>query len=167
MRRRPYSVVLLDEIEKAHPDVFNVLLQCLGRKADQQGPDEDLKYSYHNDPKTPVRKIHGKAVLGFTAARDTERAHAEMKDRVMDAVKAIFRRSQQVDEIIVFHALCLIIPSLSWICSVGRMSRLKESTGIEIAVITRPRKTDQRRTDPNYGARPFSEPFSAWWRTPV
>jgi ATP-dependent Clp protease ATP-binding subunit ClpC len=162
VRRRPYSVVLLDEIEKAHPDVFNVLLQVLedGRLTEARGRTVDFRNTVIiMTSNAGAEAIHGKAVLGFTAARDTERAHVEMKDRVMDAVKAIFRPEflNRVDEIIVFHALGVDhLKSIVDLQLSAVMSRLKESTGIEIVVTNEAKeKLIREGTDPNYGARPL------------
>ena len=104
VRRKPYSVILFDEIEKAHPDVFNVLLQILddGRLTDGQGRTVDFK----NTIVIMTSNIGSQRILeyrGAVAGRDYER----MKNAVMDELRMHFRPEflNRVDEIIVFHAL--------------------------------------------------------------
>jgi ATP-dependent Clp protease ATP-binding subunit ClpB len=105
VRRRPYQVILLDEIEKAHPDVFNVLLQVLddGRLTDGQGRTVNFK-----DSVIVMTSNVGSHVI--TAAGDSTRdpqAYERMNDQVMDALRATFRPEflNRVDEVIVFHSL--------------------------------------------------------------
>ncbi len=162
VRRRPYSVILLDEIEKAHPDVFNVLLQVLedGRLTEARGRTVDFRNTVIiMTSNAGAEAIHGRAVLGFTAARDTEKAHVEMRDRVMDAVKAIFRPEflNRVDEIIVFHALGVEhLKSIVDLQLAAVTSRLKESSDIDIAVTDKAKeRLINEGTDPDYGARPL------------
>ncbi|NLO89049.1 MAG: ATP-dependent Clp protease ATP-binding subunit [Clostridia bacterium] len=108
VRRRPYSVVLFDEVEKAHPEVFNVLLQVLedGRLTDAQGRTVDFRNTVvimtSNVGATTTR--FGK--LGFTAA-ESEDKYREMKDSVMRELRRTFRPEflNRIDEIIVFHPL--------------------------------------------------------------
>ncbi len=108
IRRKPYSVVLFDEIEKAHPDVFNVLLQVLedGHITDAQG----RKVSFKNTviimtSNAGARNIISPKRLGFTSKEDAERDYEAMKKGVMDEVKQIFRPEflNRIDDIIVFH----------------------------------------------------------------
>jgi ATP-dependent Clp protease ATP-binding subunit ClpC len=162
VRRKPYSVVLLDEIEKAHPDVFNVLLQVLedGRLTEAKGRTVDFRnVVIIMTSNAGAEIIHGKAVLGFTAQKDVEREHSEMKDRVMDAVRSIFRPEflNRVDEIIVFHALTqehlksIVELQLSQV-----EKRLQESTDIILKVTQGAKdKLIREGTDANYGARPL------------
>jgi ATP-dependent Clp protease ATP-binding subunit ClpB len=100
VRRRPYSVVLFDEIEKAHPDVFNVLLQVLddGRLTDGQGRTVDFK----NTVVIMTSNLGSTAITGLGPGRE-----AEMRERVMEALRAAFRPEflNRVDEVIIFHAL--------------------------------------------------------------
>jgi len=100
VRRRPYSVLLLDEIEKAHPDVFNVLLQILddGRATDGQGRTVDFR----NTVIIMTSNLGSTYITGAGASGD-----AEMRDRVMDALRANFRPEflNRVDEVIIFKAL--------------------------------------------------------------
>ena len=110
VRRRPFSVVLFDEIEKAHPDVFNTLLQILeeGRLTDAQGRTVDFKNTVIiMTSNLGTRDLHKKAV-GFHAG-DDEMGYEYMKDKVTDELKRHFRPEfiNRLDEIIVFHELTM------------------------------------------------------------
>lgn len=162
VRRKPYSVVLLDEIEKAHPDVFNVLLQVLedGRLTEARGRTVDFRNTVIiMTSNAGAEVIHGKAVLGFTAARDAEKAHVEMKDRVMEAVKRIFRPEflNRVDEIIVFHSLTAEhLKSIVDLQLRDVAKRLMESSKIAIEITDKAKeKLIEEGTDAAYGARPL------------
>lgn len=162
VRRKPYSVVLLDEIEKAHPDVFNVLLQVLedGRLTEARGRTVDFRnVVIIMTSNAGAEAIHGKAVLGFTTDRDTARAHEDMKDRVMDAVKATFRPEfiNRVDEIIVFHALTVEhLKSIVDLQLKDVAGRLEETWDIKTQITDRAKeKLIEEGTDPDYGARPL------------
>jgi len=99
VRRKPYSVVLLDEVEKAHPDVFNILLQVLddGRLTDGQGRTVDFKNCV----------IIMTSNLGSQRVHEADSDYAQMKEQVMESVNAHFRPEfiNRVDDIVVFHAL--------------------------------------------------------------
>ena len=111
VRRRPYSVVLLDEIEKAHPDVFNILLQILedGRLTDAQGRAVDFRNTIViMTSNIGAATISKGQVLGFSEkVEDGGLGYEEMKDRVMGELKRVFRPEflNRVDEVIVFHKL--------------------------------------------------------------
>ena len=113
VRRKPYSIVLLDEIEKAHPDVFNILLQVLddGRLTDSQGRTVDFKNTVIiMTSNIGASNIKTAGTMGFSAdaaGEEQKAAYDKMKARVMDALKATFRPEflNRVDETIVFHAL--------------------------------------------------------------
>jgi ATP-dependent Clp protease ATP-binding subunit ClpC len=114
VRRRPYAVVLLDEIEKAHPDVFNLLLQVLddGRLTDSQGRVVDFKNTViimtSNVGATGITTTND---IGFRPQKDsgqsTEQAYERMKTKILDEVKHTFRPEflNRVDEVVVFHQL--------------------------------------------------------------
>ena len=109
VRRRPYSVVLFDEIEKAHPDVFNMLLQVLddGRLTDSVGHVVDFKNTILIMTSNLGTSFIGKRTTpGFLPEGD-ETTHDRMKERVLDELKRAFRPEfiNRVDDIIVFHAL--------------------------------------------------------------
>jgi ATP-dependent Clp protease ATP-binding subunit ClpC len=110
VRRRPYSVVLLDEIEKAHPEVFNVLLQVLedGRLTEARGRTVDFRNTVIiMTSNIGAHLIRGKTGLGFRAGDEPEREYEAMKDRIMDEVKRTLRPEflNRIDELIVFHPL--------------------------------------------------------------
>ena len=104
VRRRPYQVILLDEIEKAHPDVFNVLLQVLddGRLTDGQGRTVDFK----NTVIVMTSNVGSQFITGYSGKRD-EAAYEQMKKQVTETLRTVFRPEflNRIDEIIVFHAL--------------------------------------------------------------
>ncbi|MEN3005274.1 ATP-dependent Clp protease ATP-binding subunit [Dehalobacterium formicoaceticum] len=110
VRRKPYSVVLLDEIEKAHPEVFNILLQVLedGRLTDSKGRTVDFRNTViimtSNVGATTIRK---ETKLGFTSTVSADDDYNAMRDRIMEEMKRTFRPEflNRIDEIIVFHAL--------------------------------------------------------------
>ena len=111
VRRRPFSVILFDEIEKAHPDVFNILLQIMddGRLTDSQGHIVDFRNTIvimtSNIGGSDI--VSSKKNLGFVENETHEQEFSEMKDKVIDEVKKVFRPEfiNRVDEIIVFHKL--------------------------------------------------------------
>jgi len=110
VRRKPYAVILFDEVEKAHPDVFNVLLQILedGRLTDGQGRVVDFKNTVIvMTSNAGAHAIKKQRSLGFGSADSREKSYEAMKDNIMGEVKQIFRPEflNRVDEIIVFHAL--------------------------------------------------------------
>lgn len=110
VRRRPYSVVLFDEIEKAHAEVFNILLQVLedGRLTDSQGRTVDFRNTViimtSNVGASIIDKDTG---LGFRPTGDTKASYERMKERVTEAMKKTFRPEflNRVDDVVVFHAL--------------------------------------------------------------
>ena len=110
VRRKPYSVILFDEIEKAHPEVFNILLQVLedGRLTDAQGRTVDFRNTVITmTANVGAHLIHKEGALGFRVVQDEEGSYRQMKDKVMDEVKRTFRPEflNRIDEIIVFRPL--------------------------------------------------------------
>ena len=110
VRRKPFSVVLFDEIEKAHPDIFNSLLQILdeGRLTDAQGRVVDFKNTVIvMTTNLGTRDINRSVNLGFAQAGDTESSYEKMKAKVADELKQHFRPEflNRIDEIVVFHQL--------------------------------------------------------------
>ncbi len=155
VRRRPYQVVLLDEIEKAHPDVFNVLLQVLddGRLTDSQGRTVDFRNTV-----VIMTSNVGSGQIQSGAGRPGESAYESMKRQVTDALRAQFRPEflNRVDEVIVFHALTDAelgaIAELRLVELVRRIAAndlTLELTPAAKALIVR------EGTDPAYGARPL------------
>jgi ATP-dependent Clp protease ATP-binding subunit ClpC len=110
VRRKPYSVVLLDEIEKAHPDVFNILLQILedGRLTDAQGRKVDFRNTIViMTSNIGAGTISKNQTLGFSIGDETGLSYEDMKDRIMGELKKVFRPEllNRIDEVIVFHKL--------------------------------------------------------------
>ena len=110
IRRNPYSVVLFDEVEKAHPDVFNILLQVLddGHITDSQGHKIDFKNTVIiMTSNAGAENIVAPKLLGFTSQDDEKMRYDRMKTGVMDEVKRLFKPEflNRIDEIIVFHPL--------------------------------------------------------------
>jgi len=110
VRRRPYSVILLDEIEKAHPEVFNILLQVLddGRLTDGKGRTVDFRNSVIiMTSNVGAEGIGKEKTLGFQPKEDKALDYVKMKDRIMERMKSVFRPEflNRLDEIIVFHSL--------------------------------------------------------------
>jgi ATP-dependent Clp protease ATP-binding subunit ClpC len=110
VRRKPYSVVLLDEIEKAHPDVFNILLQILedGKLTDAQGRKVDFRNTIViMTSNIGAASISKNQSLGFSIGDESGLSYEDMKDRVMGELKKIFRPEllNRIDEVIVFHKL--------------------------------------------------------------
>ncbi len=110
IRRKPYSVLLFDEVEKAHPDVFNILLQVLddGHITDAQGRRIDFKNTVIiMTSNVGARNIVSPKKLGFASPSDDEATYSGMKKGVLDEVKKLFRPEflNRIDESIVFHSL--------------------------------------------------------------
>ena len=110
VRKNPYSVILFDEIEKAHPDVFNVLLQVLddGRITDSQGRTVDFKNTIIiMTSNAGAQRIVDPKKLGFSNVENAESEHKDMKNNIMEEVKRMFKPEflNRIDDIIVFRAL--------------------------------------------------------------
>lgn len=110
IRRKPYSVILLDEIEKAHPDVFNILLQVLedGRLTDGQGRTVDFRNAVViMTSNVGAESVRNAKVVGFTSAADSEADYEKMKERMLEQMKHTFRPEflNRIDETIVFQSL--------------------------------------------------------------
>ncbi|MFD2369489.1 ATP-dependent Clp protease ATP-binding subunit [Brevibacillus sp. GCM10020057] len=160
VRRKPYSVILLDEIEKAHPDVFNILLQVLddGRLTDSKGRTVDFRNTVvimtSNVGASMIKK---NMTLGFTTG-DTERKYQDMKDRVMDELKKSFRPEflNRIDEVIVFHSLEQEhIEQIVSLMTDELRKRLQEQN-IDFQLTDEAKKVLAKEGfDPAYGARPL------------
>ncbi|QIZ06019.1 ATP-dependent Clp protease ATP-binding subunit [Priestia megaterium] len=160
VRRKPYSVVLLDEIEKAHPDVFNILLQVLedGRLTDSKGRTVDFR----NTVLIMTSNVGAEALkrnkyVGFNI-QDGEQDYKDMKGKVMGELKKAFRPEflNRIDEIIVFHALeRKHLEEIVTLLSEQLIKRLKEQNiSLELTPAAKG-KISQEGYDPEYGARPL------------
>ncbi len=159
VRRKPFSVVLFDEIEKAHPDVFNTLLQILeeGRLTDAQGRSVDFKNTVIiMTSNLGTRDIHKKAV-GFHVA-DEEVSYEYMKERVTEELKKNFRPEfiNRLDEIIVFHELTMDELKQIVDLMLERVREQLESQHLDIALTDDAKEfLGSRGYDPEFGARPL------------
>ena len=161
VRRKPYSVVLLDEIEKAHPEVFNILLQVLedGRLTDSKGRVVDFRNTLIiMTSNVGAETIKKNGTLGFTAGNDEARDYSDMKDKVMGELKRTFRPEflNRIDEIIVFHSLNEEhIGRIVSLMADELAKRLKEQD-IEFTLSEEAKKfLAKEGYDPQYGARPL------------
>lgn len=162
VRTHPYSVILFDEIEKAHPDVFNILLQVLddGHITDSQG----RKVDFSNTVIIMTSNAGAKAIvepkkLGFATKENPADDYKRMKQNVMDEVKQIFRPEflNRIDEIIVFHALqkTHMKQIVSLMCK-DFSKRLKSQMDIRLKLRESARNyIVEKGTDAKYGARPL------------
>ena len=162
VRRNPYSVILFDEIEKAHPDVFNILLQVLddGHITDAQGRKIDFKNTIIiMTSNAGAENIISPKRLGFGAASDAKADYTFMKERVMDEVKRLFKPEflNRIDEIIVFHQLSKDhIKGIADIMLSTIGKRSKDQLGIELTVTDEAREyLIDKGYDEKYGARPL------------
>ncbi|MGN8545189.1 ATP-dependent chaperone ClpB [Bradyrhizobium sp. 13971] len=152
VRRRPYQVVLFDEIEKAHPDVFNVLLQVLddGRLTDGQGRTVDFR----NTLIIMTSNLGSEFLVNQPEGEDT----AAVRDQVMGVVRAHFRPEflNRIDEIILFHRLQKSEMGRIVEIQFARLTRLLEDRKIELTLDAKARDwLAEKGWDPAYGARPL------------
>jgi len=173
VRRKPYSVVLLDEVEKAHPDVFNILLQILedGKLTDAQGRRVDFRNAIMiMTSNIGASTISKNVTLGFSIGDDTGLSYEEMKDRIMGELKKVFRPEllNRIDEVIVFHKLAReeILEIVDLL-----LARLREQMAIHDAAID---LTDEAKEllvekgyDPTMGARPLRRAIQRYIEDPL
>jgi ATP-dependent Clp protease ATP-binding subunit ClpC len=161
VRRKPYSVVLLDEIEKAHPEVFNILLQVLedGRLTDSKGRTVDFRNTLIiMTSNVGAEAIKKNTSLGFTAVQDSGREYSNMKDKVMGELKKSFRPEflNRIDEIIVFHSLDEAhIAQIVSLMAEDLRKRLKEQDVDFVLTDSAKMFLAKEGFDPTYGARPL------------
>jgi ATP-dependent Clp protease ATP-binding subunit ClpC len=165
VRRRPYSVVLLDEIEKAHPDVFNLLLQVLedGRLTDSQGRQVDFKNAV-------IIMTSNVGAIGMTtttdigfrpqklSAEDEVKAYDRMKNRVMEEVKQTFRPEflNRVDEVVVFHQLTREQIEQIVTLELEKVAREVHAQEMELKITDAAKSLLAKKGwDPQFGARPL------------
>jgi ATP-dependent Clp protease ATP-binding subunit ClpB len=168
IRRRPYQVILLDEIEKAHPDVFNILLQVLddGRLTDGQGRTVDFK----NTVIIMTSNVGSQLISAVTTGQEDREAYEAMKRQVTEALRAQFRPEflNRVDEIIVFHALtdehlARIVELL-----LGGLERRLAEQDLSLELTPAARAVIVREgTDPAYGARPLKRTIQRLVENPL
>ena len=162
VRRNPYSVVLFDEIEKAHPDVFNILLQVLddGHITDSTG----RKVSFKNcviimTSNAGANRIVDPKKLGFAAVEDEKMDYDKMKSGVMDEIKLIFKPEfiNRIDEIVVFRMLNESdMMKIATILTGSLVKRAKEYMGIDLTITDAAKKLLVKKgSDKKFGARPL------------
>lgn len=162
VRRNPYSVILFDEIEKAHPDVFNILLQVLddGHITDAQGRKIDFKQTIIiMTSNAGAQVIVEPKKLGFGAQEDEKQDYERMKSSVMDEVRRMFKPEflNRIDEIIVFHSLNKEhIKKIVSILLKNLEKRCKDTMGITLKVSNTVKEhLAEAGFDSKYGARPL------------
>ena len=172
VRRRPYSVVLFDEIEKAHPDVFNTLLQVLedGHMTDSTGRKVDFRNTVIvMTSNVGARRITKNITLGFQKASEDDQ-YEKMKDRVVEEAKKVFNPEflNRVDELLVFHRLTH--EQLRTIVEIGLrdvMARLDEQD-IELVMTDEVRDfIVDKGSDNEYGARPLRRAVQQYIEDPL
>jgi ATP-dependent Clp protease ATP-binding subunit ClpB len=164
VRRRPYQVVLFDEIEKAHPDVFNVLLQVLddGRLTDGQGRTVDFR----NVLIVMTSNLGSEYLVNLREGEDTKTVERE----VMAVVRGHFRPEflNRVDEIILFHRLRREDMSEIVDIQLRRLNRLLEDRKIGLSLDAKARQwLAEKGYDPTYGARPLKRVIQKWVQDPL
>ena len=162
VRRNPYSVILFDEIEKAHPDVFNILLQVLddGHITDAQGRKVDFKQTcIIMTSNAGAQSIVEPKKLGFSSVEDDNKDYERMKSGVMEEVRRIFKPEflNRIDEILVFHMLNKQqIRQIVTILVNKLQKRCKEQLDIELIVRSSVKDyLAESGYDSKYGARPL------------
>jgi ATP-dependent Clp protease ATP-binding subunit ClpB len=172
VRRRPYSVILLDEVEKAHPDVFNILLQVLddGRLTDGQGRTVDFRNTVIIMTSNLGSQMIQEISVNSAGGDDSPQAYTQMKAAVMGVVQAHFRPEfiNRLDDIVVFHPLDKVqIREIARIQLRGLDKRLAER-GLKLVL------SDEALAllgnvgfDPVYGARPLKRAVQQQLENPL
>ncbi|MGI6609587.1 MAG: ATP-dependent Clp protease ATP-binding subunit [Limnochordia bacterium] len=161
VRRRPYSVILLDEVEKAHPEVFNILLQVLedGRLTDAKGRTVDFRNTVLiMTSNVGAHEIQRETTIGFRLEMDEKASYESMKTKVMEELRRTFRPEflNRIDEVIVFHALNKEqLKSIVGIMTRDLQKHLKQRD-VQLQ-FTEAAKTllAEKGYNPEYGARPL------------
>ncbi|MDE0853351.1 MAG: ATP-dependent chaperone ClpB [Nevskia sp.] len=168
VRRRPYSVILFDEVEKAHPEVFNVLLQVLddGRLTDGQGRTVDFR----NTVVVMTSNLGSQLIQDLMGKDSAKSDYAAIKEAVMEVVRQHFRPEfiNRIDESVVFHPLgAAQIRAITEIQTVGLRKRLGErGIGLEISEAALS-KLAEAGYDPVYGARPLKRAIQTLVENPL
>jgi ATP-dependent Clp protease ATP-binding subunit ClpC len=174
VRRKPYSVLLLDEIEKAHPDVFNILLQILedGRLTDAQGRTVDFRHCIViMTSNIGAAEIARNTPLGFAVSDDeTGITYDDMKNRIMGELKKVFRPEflNRIDEVIVFHKLSKdeIKQIVELLLMRIRESMAERELQLELSEGAKDMLVD-KGWDPSMGARPLRRAIQRYVEDPL
>lgn len=169
VRTNPYSVVLFDEIEKAHSDVFNILLQVLddGHITDSQGRKVDFKNTIIiMTSNTGAQGIVDPKQLGFVTVSDETKEHEKMKSNVMDELKRTFKPEflNRIDDIIVFHALSEAnVKDITGLMLKELKNRVQTQMDIELKFTDHVKKyIFEKGYDKKYGARPLKRAIQTY-----
>lgn len=173
VRRRPYSVILLDEIEKAHPEVFNILLQVLedGRLTDAKGRTVDFRNTVLiMTSNVGAHQIQREAGIGFRLENDEADSYEAMKTKVTEELRKTFRPEflNRIDEVIVFHALNKAhLKEIVQILVAGFSKQLQER-GVHITFTEAACDLlAEKGYDPDYGARPLRRAIQRYIENPL
>jgi ATP-dependent Clp protease ATP-binding subunit ClpC len=172
VRRRPYSVVLFDEIEKAHPDVFNMLLQVLddGRLSDSLGHVVDFKNTILIMTSNLGTQLIGKRTQPGFLQESQDESYERMKGRVIEELKRAFRPEflNRIDDIVVFHSLSVDHIEGIIRLMMNRIDKQLAEKGIQIALTPAAEELLlQKGYDPIYGARQLRRTIQKAGDTPV
>jgi ATP-dependent Clp protease ATP-binding subunit ClpC len=173
VRRKPYSVILLDEIEKAHPDVFNILLQIFedGHLTDSQGKRVDFKNTVIiMTSNLGAREIQKNTPMGFKKIDTEDLSYDEIKEKVMCALKRVFRPEflNRVDEVVVFHKLSQKQVFNIMDLMMSRVAQALELQGIMIEVKKSAKNLLlEKGFDPAMGARPMRRAIQNMVEDPI
>jgi ATP-dependent Clp protease ATP-binding subunit ClpC len=173
VRRKPYSVLLLDEIEKAHPDVFNILLQILedGRLTDAQGRTVDFRNAIViMTSNIGASEISKNTSIGFTVADETGMSYGDMKNRIMSDLKKVFRPEflNRIDEVIVFHKLAKdeVKEIIDLMIARVRVQVAEHELQLELTDEAKELLVD-KGWDPSMGARPLRRAIQRYVEDPL
>ena len=173
VRRKPYSVLLLDEIEKAHPDVFNILLQILedGRLTDAQGRTVDFRNSIViMTSNIGAQDIARNAPLGFAISDETGVTYEDMKSRIMGDLKKVLRPEflNRIDEVIVFHKLAKdeIKEIIDLMINRVRVQVAEHELQLELTEESK-ELLIEKGWDPSMGARPLRRAIQRYIEDPL
>jgi len=173
VRRKPYSVLLLDEIEKAHPDVFNILLQILedGRLTDAQGRTVDFRNAIViMTSNIGASEIAKNTSIGFTVADETGMSYGDMKNRIMGDLKKVFRPEflNRIDEVIVFHKLAKdeVKEIVDLMINRVRVQVAEHELQLELSDEAKDLLVD-KGWDPSMGARPLRRAIQRYIEDPL
>ena len=173
VRRKPYSVLLLDEIEKAHPDVFNILLQILedGRLTDAQGRTVDFRNAIViMTSNIGASEISKNTSIGFTVSDETGMSYDDMKNRIMGDLKKVFRPEflNRIDEVIVFHKLSKdeVKEIIDLMINRVRVQVAEHELQLELTDEAKDLLVD-KGWDPSMGARPLRRAIQRYIEDPL
>ncbi|MEI7824753.1 MAG: ATP-dependent Clp protease ATP-binding subunit [Chlorobiaceae bacterium] len=176
VRRKPYSVVLIDEIEKAHPDVFNILLQVLdeGVLTDGMGRKVDFRNTViimtSNIGAKDIKSFGAGSGMGFTAPDDATGSYKAMKSTIEDALKRVFNPEflNRIDDIIVFHPLEKQHIFKIIDITAGKLFKRLHDMGIEVQIDEKAKEfLVDKGYDQKYGARPLKRALQKYVEDPL